>query len=45
MKFLVVLLMATLLAGCGSSVYGRSGSGGTVVGGSRPVAVWAAPGN
>lgn len=44
MKFLVVLLMAALLAGCGSSVYGRSGPGG-VVGGSRPVAVWAAPGD
>lgn len=44
MKFVVLLLAAALLAGCGNSVYGRSGPGG-VVGGSRPVAVWAAPGN
>lgn len=43
MKFVILLLAAALLAGCGGSVYGRSGAGGGV-GGSRPVVVWAAPG-
>lgn len=42
-KIIFLLLAALMLAGCGSSVYGRSGPGGGV-GGSRPVAVWAVPG-
>jgi len=40
MKVAVLILLIITAAGCGSSVYGRSGPGGGV-GGSRPMIVWA----
>ncbi len=41
-KMVLLVAVSLILAGCGGSMYGRSGPGGSV-GGSKPVVVWAAP--